>query len=155
MSACDGDRGILGKNTFLPACCPTATHLDKMVPHIAASLIVAKLGAGGHNYLFDWLSRQLVGLADFLDGIPLLRSVYVAMMVMKKGWESISSASASASGIIGLNSIFVTFVDSIMLAESYLSGAGRGAAGRGIITGIGAGRGTAGTRPMLLQDYAQ
>ncbi|GKF65822.1 hypothetical protein Tco_0192339, partial [Tanacetum coccineum] len=51
------------------------------VPRIAASLIVAKLGAGGHNYLFDWLSRQLVGLADFLDGIPLLRSVYVAMMV--------------------------------------------------------------------------
>nr|GEW51009.1 protein MOR1 [Tanacetum cinerariifolium] len=56
-----------------------ATHLEKMVPHIAAFLTDAKLGAEGRKDLFDWLSKQLAGLADFPDAIQLLRPVSVAM----------------------------------------------------------------------------
>ncbi|KAL8235581.1 hypothetical protein R6Q59_016662 [Mikania micrantha] len=56
-----------------------ATHLDKMVPYITASLTDAKLGAEGRKDLFDWLSRQLAGLAEFPDAIQLLRPVAVAM----------------------------------------------------------------------------
>ncbi|XP_022036003.1 protein MOR1 [Helianthus annuus] len=55
------------------------THLDKMVPYITASLTDAKLGAEGRKDLFDWLSRQLTGLAEFPDAIQLLRPVAVAM----------------------------------------------------------------------------
>ncbi|PWA88987.1 protein MOR1 [Artemisia annua] len=55
------------------------THLEKMVPHIAASLTDAKLGAEGRKDLFDWLSKQLAGLADFPDAIQLLRPVSIAM----------------------------------------------------------------------------
>ncbi|GJV73200.1 hypothetical protein Tco_1493195 [Tanacetum coccineum] len=36
----------------------------------------AKLGAEGRKYLFDWLSRELAGLADFPDNVQ----VFVAMM---------------------------------------------------------------------------
>ncbi|KAL8192496.1 hypothetical protein R6Q57_027681 [Mikania cordata] len=56
-----------------------ATHLEKMVPYITASLTDAKLGAEGRKDLFDWLSRQLAGLAEFPDAIQLLRPVAVAM----------------------------------------------------------------------------
>ncbi|KAI3741132.1 hypothetical protein L1987_58799 [Smallanthus sonchifolius] len=56
-----------------------ATHLDKMVPYITASLTDAKLGAEGRKDLFDWLSKQLTGLAEFPDAIQLLRPVAVAM----------------------------------------------------------------------------
>lgn len=56
-----------------------ATHLDKMVPYITASLTDAKLGAEGRKDLFDWLSRQLTGLTEFPDAIQLLRPAAVAM----------------------------------------------------------------------------
>ncbi|PWA59320.1 ARM repeat superfamily protein [Artemisia annua] len=56
-----------------------ATHLDKMVPYITASMTDAKLGAEGRKDLFDWLSKQLTGLAEFPDAIQLLRPVAVAM----------------------------------------------------------------------------
>ncbi|XP_076948805.1 protein MOR1-like [Bidens hawaiensis] len=55
------------------------THLDKMIPYITASLADAKLGAEGRKDLFDWLSKQLTGLAEFPDAIQLLRPVAVAM----------------------------------------------------------------------------
>ncbi|CAI9262994.1 unnamed protein product [Lactuca saligna] len=56
-----------------------ATHLDKMVPYITTSLTDAKLGAEGRKDLFDWLSRQLTGIAEFPDAIQLLRPVAAAM----------------------------------------------------------------------------
>lgn len=56
-----------------------ATHLDKMVPYITTSLTDAKLGAEGRKDLFDWLSRQLTGVAEFPDAIQLLRPVAAAM----------------------------------------------------------------------------
>ncbi|CAA3011554.1 MOR1 isoform X1 [Olea europaea subsp. europaea] len=56
-----------------------AVHLDKMVPYIAAALTDAKLGAEGRRDLFDWLSRQLAGLAGFSDAIHLLKPSAFAM----------------------------------------------------------------------------
>ncbi|KAK6149887.1 hypothetical protein DH2020_017412 [Rehmannia glutinosa] len=56
-----------------------AAHLDKMVPYITAALTDAKLGAEGRKDLFDWLSRQLVGLTDFPDAIQLLKPTASAM----------------------------------------------------------------------------
>ncbi|KAJ9565978.1 hypothetical protein OSB04_001944 [Centaurea solstitialis] len=56
-----------------------ATHLDKMVPYITASLTDAKIGAEGRKDLFDWLSKQLAGLTEFHDAIHLLRPTAVAM----------------------------------------------------------------------------
>ncbi|KAJ0715347.1 putative armadillo-like helical protein [Helianthus annuus] len=55
------------------------THLDKMVPYITASLTDAKLGAEGCKDVFDRLSRQFTGFAEFPDAIQLLRPVAVAM----------------------------------------------------------------------------
>ncbi|KAL3643399.1 Protein MICROTUBULE ORGANIZATION 1 [Castilleja foliolosa] len=56
-----------------------AVHLDKMVPYVTAALIDAKVGAEGRRDLFDWLSRQLAGLADFPDAIQLLKPTASAM----------------------------------------------------------------------------
>ncbi|KAH6829059.1 ARM repeat superfamily protein [Perilla frutescens var. hirtella] len=56
-----------------------AAHLDKMVPYVTAVLTDAKLGAEGRKDLFDWLSRQLAGLAEFPDAIQLLKPTASAM----------------------------------------------------------------------------
>ncbi|KAL6546635.1 Protein MICROTUBULE ORGANIZATION 1 [Orobanche minor] len=56
-----------------------AAHLDKMVPYITAALTDAKLGAEGRKDLFDWLSRQLVGLTEFPDAMQLLKPTASAM----------------------------------------------------------------------------
>ncbi|KAM7500819.1 hypothetical protein LguiA_025233 [Lonicera macranthoides] len=56
-----------------------AVHLDKMVPYIITALTDSKLGAEGRKDLFDWLSRQLAGLADFADAAHLLKPVSFAM----------------------------------------------------------------------------
>ncbi|KAL2473261.1 Protein MOR1 [Forsythia ovata] len=56
-----------------------AVHLDKMVPYFTAALTDAKLGAEGRRDLFDWLSRQLAGLADFSEAIHLLKPSAFAM----------------------------------------------------------------------------
>ncbi|KAI3456298.1 hypothetical protein Pfo_012961 [Paulownia fortunei] len=56
-----------------------AAHLDKMVPYVTAALTDAKIGAEGRKDLFDWLSRQLVGLTDFPDAIQLLKPSASAM----------------------------------------------------------------------------
>ncbi|CAA0825263.1 Protein MOR1 [Striga hermonthica] len=56
-----------------------AVHLDKMVPYVTAALTDAKVGAEGRRDLFDWLSRQLGGLADFSDAIQLLKPTATAM----------------------------------------------------------------------------
>ncbi|GFQ07256.1 protein mor1 [Phtheirospermum japonicum] len=56
-----------------------AAHLDKMVPYVTAALTDAKVGAEGRRDLFDWLSRQLAGLADFPDAIQLLKPTASAM----------------------------------------------------------------------------
>ncbi|CAA2988094.1 MOR1 isoform X2, partial [Olea europaea subsp. europaea] len=56
-----------------------AVFLDKMVPCITAALTDAKLGAEGRRDLFDWLSRQLAGLAVFSDAIYLLKPSAFAM----------------------------------------------------------------------------
>ncbi|KAL8032654.1 hypothetical protein ABFX02_13G110200 [Erythranthe guttata] len=56
-----------------------AAHLDKMVPYVTAALTDAKLGAEGRKDLFDWLSKQLVGLIDFPDAVQLLKPSASAM----------------------------------------------------------------------------
>ncbi|KAL1560195.1 Protein MICROTUBULE ORGANIZATION 1, variant 2 [Salvia divinorum] len=56
-----------------------AAHLDKMLPYITAVLTDAKVGAEGRKDLFDWLSRQLAGLAEFPDAIQLLKPTASAM----------------------------------------------------------------------------
>ncbi|KAG6392223.1 hypothetical protein SASPL_146436 [Salvia splendens] len=56
-----------------------AAHLDKMLPYVTAVLTDAKVGAEGRKDLFDWLSRQLAGLAEFPDAIQLLKPTASAM----------------------------------------------------------------------------
>ncbi|XP_042026469.1 protein MOR1-like isoform X1 [Salvia splendens] len=56
-----------------------AAHLDKMLPYVTAVLTDAKVGAEGRKDLFDWLTRQLAGLAEFPDAIQLLKPTASAM----------------------------------------------------------------------------
>ena len=51
------------------------------LPYITAVLTDAKVGAEGRKDLFDWLSRQLAGLAEFPDAIQLLKPTSSAMTV--------------------------------------------------------------------------
>lgn len=51
------------------------------LPYITTVLTDAKVGAEGRKDLFDWLSRQLAGLAEFPDAIQLLKPTSSAMTV--------------------------------------------------------------------------
>ncbi|EPS71179.1 hypothetical protein M569_03579, partial [Genlisea aurea] len=57
----------------------SAVNLDKMIPYVTAALIDTKIGADGRKDLFEWLSKQLVGLNDFPDAVHLLKPVSSAM----------------------------------------------------------------------------
>ncbi|KAJ4907051.1 Protein MOR1 [Raphanus sativus] len=57
-----------------------AVHLDKMIPYIIVALTDGKMGAEGRKDLFDWLTKQLAGLSDFVDAIHLLKPASTAMM---------------------------------------------------------------------------
>ncbi|KAF3549804.1 hypothetical protein DY000_02001870 [Brassica cretica] len=56
-----------------------AVHLDKMIPYIIIALTDGKMGAEGRKDLFDWLTKQLAGLSDFVDAIHLLKPASTAM----------------------------------------------------------------------------
>ncbi|CAL9235657.1 unnamed protein product [Arabidopsis halleri] len=56
-----------------------AVHLDKMIPYIIIALTDGKMGAEGRKDLFDWLTKQLTGLSDFVDAIHLLKPASTAM----------------------------------------------------------------------------
>ncbi|CAH8374190.1 unnamed protein product [Eruca vesicaria subsp. sativa] len=56
-----------------------AVHLDKMVPYIIIALTDGKMGAEGRKDLFDWLTKQLTGLSDFVEAIHLLKPASIAM----------------------------------------------------------------------------
>ncbi|XP_020883695.1 protein MOR1 isoform X3 [Arabidopsis lyrata subsp. lyrata] len=56
-----------------------AVHLDKMIPYIILALTDGKMGAEGRKDLFDWLTKQLTGLSDFVDAIHLLKPASTAM----------------------------------------------------------------------------
>ncbi|GMQ10225.1 hypothetical protein CsSME_00053310 [Camellia sinensis var. sinensis] len=56
-------------------------HLDKMVPYITTALMDAKLGTEGRKDLFDWLSRQLSGLSNFLDAVNLNYVLFQIVML--------------------------------------------------------------------------
>ncbi|KAL0770544.1 hypothetical protein Bca101_035695 [Brassica carinata] len=56
-----------------------AVHLDKMIPYVIIALTDGKMGAEGRKDLFDWLTKQLAGLSDFVDAIHLLKPASTAM----------------------------------------------------------------------------
>ncbi|WZY81825.1 hypothetical protein YC2023_028209 [Brassica napus] len=56
-----------------------AVHLDKMIPYIIIALTDGKMGAEGRKDIFDWLTKQLAGLSDFVDAIHLLKPASTAM----------------------------------------------------------------------------
>ncbi|KAJ3669122.1 hypothetical protein LUZ60_011072 [Juncus effusus] len=69
-----------------------ATHLDKMVPYIAAALADPKTGAEGRKDLFDWLSKHIPKLNDSSEALLLLKPSANALMdksaEVRKGAES-------------------------------------------------------------------
>lgn len=48
---------------------------------MTSALTDTKLGAEGRKDLFDWSSRQLSGLSEVADAVPLLKPAATAMMV--------------------------------------------------------------------------
>jgi cytoskeleton-associated protein 5 len=49
------------------------------IPYIIIALTDGKMGAEGRKDLFDWLTKQLTGLSDFVDAIHLLKPASTAM----------------------------------------------------------------------------
>lgn len=72
-----------------------AVHFDKMVPYMTSALTDTKLGAEGRKDLFDWSSRQLSGLSEVADAVPLLKPAATAMM------DKSSDVRKAAEGCIG------------------------------------------------------
>ena len=51
------------------------------IPYIIIALTDGKMGAEGRKDIFDWLTKQLAGLSDFVDAIHLLKPASTAMTV--------------------------------------------------------------------------
>ncbi|XP_031503341.1 protein MOR1 isoform X2 [Nymphaea colorata] len=97
---CLGDNKKLMRECTLKAldCWVMAVHLDKMVPYLSAALVDSKLGAEGRKDLFDWLSKQLLGVNDSTEILQLLKPTATALT--DKSAEVRKSAESSLGEII-------------------------------------------------------
>ncbi|KAJ1686606.1 hypothetical protein LUZ63_017996 [Rhynchospora breviuscula] len=78
------------------------THLDKMVPYIAAALADPKTGSEGRKDLFDWLSKHIPKLNDSSEALLLLKPGASALMdksaEVRKGAETFLGEILKACG---------------------------------------------------------
>ncbi|CAL5391382.1 unnamed protein product [Camellia sinensis] len=77
----DTESSVLYQKTCIDCCFEKPIK----VPYITTALMDAKLGTEGRKDVFDWLSRQLSGLSNFLDAVNL--NYVLFQIVMRDGCD--------------------------------------------------------------------